>query len=55
MEHYEGTVPRRSLPTTPTAFRVVILEAGSFDDEIVCHLRLGDLCIEQSYEALSYA
>ncbi|KAF1968779.1 HET-domain-containing protein [Bimuria novae-zelandiae CBS 107.79] len=54
MEHYEEIVPHRSLPATPTAFRVVILEAGRFDDKIVCRLRVADLCVEHTYEALSY-
>lgn len=54
MEFYQGGAPHRPLPETPTAFRLVILHPGTFEQDIVCDLLVTDLQAGYRYEALSY-
>jgi len=51
----QPALPYRPLPTTPTAFRLLLLDPGTLDDVIECHLLVADLGIKYHYEALSYA
>ncbi|KAI9767144.1 MAG: hypothetical protein M1840_005933 [Geoglossum simile] len=55
MEFYTDVLPHGPLPATPTAFRLVTLQRGSFDSDIEGNLEVADIGVNRNYEALSYA